>query len=205
MPTTLLAEHAWLAIALWVILYCSDYFLTLYGARLRARGLANHIQVEGSYELNPIFVKDVDAQRKVSRRFLLILLTTTVLLTVFWWAYRAQAGLPLVFDFVIGALILLELTVHLRHLNNISQARLAIQPGGMTGTLQYSRWLMLMISAHQLFAFAALFLFLGLLTGLVFFYGGAVACCATGLRHQRDAQKRRARGTPALQQEGPQP
>src|SRR6266498_1633515 len=68
----LLATSPWYGVILWIILYISDYYLTIYSARgFREIG---HFQFEGSMELTPQFQNDVNNLRPVSKRHLLYIL-----------------------------------------------------------------------------------------------------------------------------------
>ena len=59
-------------VMLWIILYISDYVLTIYSARgFREIG---HFQFEGSFELTPQFQRDIDALKPVSTRHIILLL-----------------------------------------------------------------------------------------------------------------------------------
>lgn len=83
MPNFLL-DSAWPGLAIWAILYTSDYYLTIWCARLRRRGGADMFVHEGSYELTPYFQKDVDTLRLLSPRFLWMLVLYAVLLLIVW-------------------------------------------------------------------------------------------------------------------------
>ena len=70
-------------VILWIILYISDYSLTIYSARgFREIG---HFQFEGSFELTPQFQKDVDALKPVSKRHLILLVFSSLLIIFIWW------------------------------------------------------------------------------------------------------------------------
>ena len=71
--TALILERPWVASAMWAVLHCLDFSLTLVGARARLRGAHEVIRVDGSYELNPLFQKTVDRQRWLSPRFFVTL------------------------------------------------------------------------------------------------------------------------------------
>ena len=69
----------WPGLILWIVLYISDYYLTLYAARgFKEIG---HIQFEGSYELTPQYQKDIDALTPVSRRHLIALVLSSAILS----------------------------------------------------------------------------------------------------------------------------
>jgi hypothetical protein len=90
---------------------------------------------------------------------------------------------------VIGGYLLLELSVHMRHIRNLAYFRRMKNSQGVSGKIEYSAWLTLQISAMDLTAFAALFLVVFLLTGRLFFAGGAIGCAVTGIKHWRLARK----------------
>jgi hypothetical protein len=53
-----LATSPWPGVILWISLYISDYYLTIYSARgFREIG---HFQFEDSFELTPQYQKDID-------------------------------------------------------------------------------------------------------------------------------------------------
>ena len=64
----LLLDHWWLGAAVFAVAYSADYYLTVYGAMLRARWDPQS-DARYSYELTPQFQKDIDARRLLSRRF----------------------------------------------------------------------------------------------------------------------------------------
>jgi hypothetical protein len=192
----LLTEYPQAAVALWAAAYLSDYYFTLAGARLYRSGANDHVVFEGSYELTPYYQGDVDRLRMLSRRLWLALAFSSVALLAVWWVAVQVLGVTWLFSFLLGALLLREAVVHLRHFRNIVLFRLGRRPDGLRGRLEYPRWLVLRASAAELFAFAALF---GLLAALVdgwFFIGGAVACAVTGLQHTRQAGKVSRKGPP---------
>ncbi len=185
----LLLDNVWLAILVWCIIYVSDYALTIYAARLYRRGANQHIVLSGSYEMTPYYQKDIDALRVVSRRFILALVLFSVFIGIEWLAMVQWARLPELFSFLIGALILLELAVHVRHLRNIVSFRLVAIPNAVQGTLAYSRPYSLKMSAIDLVAFGILYFVLMVLVGGWFLFGGAVACLVFGARHWLWARK----------------
>ena len=71
-------ESTWLGPAAWAALYVSDYFLTVACARLY--GAQSTIAFEGSYEITPFFQADVNALRRISRRFVIALVASTAYL-----------------------------------------------------------------------------------------------------------------------------
>src|SRR5215208_7187448 len=71
-----LATSPWPGVILWIILYVSDYYLTIYSARgFREIG---HFQFEDSFELTPQFQKDINALKPVSKLHMFLLLEVAV-------------------------------------------------------------------------------------------------------------------------------
>ena len=102
--------------AVWIALYISDYFLTVTCARLYKSGAHEKIVMEGSYELTPYFQNDIDSFRLFSPRFIIMLIYSSVLLAIIWML--SLITYSQLYTFAFGAMILLELTIHLRHFHN---------------------------------------------------------------------------------------
>jgi hypothetical protein len=177
------------AILLWVAVYFSDYYLTLYGARLYRSGPNEHIEFEGSYELTAYYERDIDQMRRVSTRFLIALAFSAVALFAVWLIGVKALRADWLMAFLLGGLVLREAAVHLRHLRNIVTFGMARKPGALQGKLTYPRWFLLRSSAFELIGFGGLYLFGAALGGGWFFLGGGVACLVTGFRHLRRARK----------------
>jgi hypothetical protein len=177
----------WPGLILWIILYISDYYLTLYSARgFKEIG---HIQFESSFELTPQYQKDIDALRPVSKRHLIALALSSLFLLLIWWLARLSFYLELVYPLFLGMFLLLEVAIHLRHFRNVGLIRTAKKHGGIEGQITYKKWFSYRISAIDLYIVSALFLFIAMLTFSQFFLGGAITCLATGIRHSRLAKK----------------
>jgi hypothetical protein len=183
-------DRYWLAIGIWIVLYCLDYLFTLKAARMYQEGAHNHMVFGGGYELNPVFQDDIAALRRVSPRFFLLLIACSIILFMIY--VLAFGGL---FEFSLGLLIGVQLTVHMRHIRNLAIFTYAKRSQGMTGKLQYEHWLSLRLSAIELFTYAGLFLFLLIVCPRMFLAGCAVSCFTTGWRHLMDS-KRRPAATP---------
>jgi hypothetical protein len=181
----ILADHVWVAIALWAALYIADYQLTITSARLYVQGARQYSEVEGSYELNPIFEEDVDALRRFSPRFFVLLIVTSLLILLAWLASFQLEGLetPGLYSWALGALILLEAAINIRHARNLAVLYYAVRGEGMSGRLFRARWLVLRASAVDLLAFAVLYLFSWLVSSHSFFLGGACGCGLLAVRH----------------------
>jgi len=183
----------WLAISpipgvvLWIILYTSDYYLTIYSARgFREIG---HFQFEGSFELTPQYQKDIDALKPVSRLHIVLMIAYSLLIFAIWWLTRITIYIQWSYLLYLGMFLLLEVAVHLRHLRNVSLIREIKKNGGLEGQISYRKWFTYRISAFEFYMFSVLFLLIAALTYSLFFLGGAIMCFGTGFKHSRMAKK----------------
>ena len=182
-----LAANPWYGVTFWVILYTSDYFLTIYSARgFRQIG---HFQFEGSMELTPQFQDDINNLRPVSKRHILLLIASTLVLLGVWWLVHLSIYLNWIYPLYLGMFLLVEVAVHLRHLRNIAIIREIRKNGGVEGQITYKQWFSYRNSANELYITATFFLLVALLTYSLFFFGGALACYGTALRHAKLARK----------------
>ena len=179
----------------WAALFVSDMNLTMVCARLYKSGVREHMVFEGSYELTPLYQRDVDAQRRFSPRFLAVLAVMCGLLGLFWTVTVGAGVAPLAYEMVLGMLILLQLTIHVRHLRNYFLFRSILAGGAVTGRLEYRRPAILAHSATELFCFAFLYAVVAVVTTNAFVAGGALACALVATKHRqwsRDAAARPA-------------
>ncbi len=102
----------WPGLTVWSVLFISDYVLTITCARLHRAGVSEKLVLEGSYEITPYYQRDIDSLRLVSPRFLAMLLLGAVMLTAVW--LLAGQSLPGLYNFALGSMILVQLTVHTR-------------------------------------------------------------------------------------------
>jgi hypothetical protein len=180
-------ERFWLAIGIWIVLYVLDYLFTLKAARMYQEGASKHMVFGGGYELNPVFQKDIARLRRLSPRFFLLLILFSILLFMIY--VLAFSGL---FEFSLGLLVGVQLTVHMRHIRNLVIFSYAKNSQGMSGTLQYEHWLSLRISAIELFTYAGLFLLFLIVCPRLFVLGCAVSCFMVGWRHLMDSKRKPA-------------
>jgi hypothetical protein len=174
-------------VILWIILYISDYTLTIYSARgFREIG---HFKFEGSFELTPQFQKDIDTLKPFSKRHVILLVLYSLLIVFIWWFTKRLLFLPWTYLLYLGMFLLLEVGVHLRHLRNISLIREISKNGGVEGQISYKKWFSYRISASEFYLYSALFLIFAVLTYSPFFLGGAIMCFGTGFKHGRLAKK----------------
>jgi hypothetical protein len=192
---TWLATSPWPGVTLWIILYISDYYLTLYSARgFREIG---HFQFEGSFELTPQYQKDIDALTPVSRLHIILLVLYSLLIVFIWWFTRFLIYFPWTYLLYLGMFLLLEVAVHIRHLRNVSLIREIRKNGGVEGQISYRKWFTYKVSAFEFYLSSILFLIIAALTYSLFFVGGAIMCFGTGFKHSRMAKKAKRNQPPA--------
>jgi len=185
-----LATSPWPGVILWIILYISDYYLTIRSARGFRE--IKHFQFEGSYELTPQFQSDVDALKPISTRHLLLLAIYSFLIFLLWWVIVRYLRSPSLYNLYLGLFLLVEVAVHLRHLRNLFLVREIQKYGGVEGQISYRKWFSYRISAFEFYLIGFLFLIVAVLSFSTFFLGGALVCFGTGFRHGRLAKKAKA-------------
>jgi hypothetical protein len=176
-----LATSPWQGVILWVILYTSDYYLTLYAARQHKS--ISQIQFEGSIELTPQFQNDIDHLKPISRRHVILLVVFSIIISVIWWLLNFL-GTSWGYLVILGMLLLMEIAVHIRHLRNIFLFREINLRGGVEGSILYRRWFSYQISFFDFALFGGLFLLTAILTGSWFFAGGVISCFLIAFKHK---------------------
>ena len=180
----------WPGILVCTILFISDHSFTVACARMyQSDGVRQHFAFEGSYELNPFHQADIDALRRVSPRFWFALLLPWPALQLIWLVGNSDSMSVPVYEFALGAIILMQLTIHVRHLRNYFLFRAMIAGEGVAGRMEYARRTILTQSAVEFFAFAALYTAIFILTMKWFVIGGAFACSVIGVQHGQLARK----------------
>jgi hypothetical protein len=182
-----LFDNPWVGISLWVALHISDFALTIVCARMYQSGVRDVLVFEGSFELTPNFEKDIDALRVINPRILLSLLWGIALLTALWWLSRFY--LRETYEFGLGAMILVQVAVHLRHARNYVLFRKILAGQGIRGRVEYARPAMLEISAAELGCFALVFLLASAVAWSPFLLGGAASCASHAFQHWRLARR----------------
>jgi hypothetical protein len=184
----LFRDSPWPGMFIWAVLYVSDYSFTIVCAGLyRRQGKVEH---EGSFELNPIFQADINALRRISPRFITLLIVSEAALW-FVWSYTSRPHeLPEAYQFLFGAMVCVELALHIRHVRNYYSFTRVLASSSVRGHMAYSRVLILRASASELLTFSGFFAILFMITTSWFLLGGAVGCAYEGLSHASLAQKR---------------
>lgn len=186
---TWVAENLWVGLIAWMIVYISDYTMTIVCARMYHAGVREKIAFEGSFEMNPYFQKDVNALRCISPRFVLALAFSSAMLAALWYLTRIAGNWDAMYLFPLGAVLLLELAIHVRHFRNFALFRGVLVSGGVQGRIEYSRLLSFRVSSAEVLAFAVLYLIIGLITESWFVLGGAAGCLSLIGHHQRWRRK----------------
>jgi uncharacterized membrane protein len=183
----------WPGTIAWALIYISDFVLTVTCARLYRRNVAQKIVFEGSFELNPFFQRDIDSMKFVSPRFLLALVLSSTLIAIEWALLIPDS--PGFYIFLLGAIMCMELAIHVRHLGNLYLFRAGITEQ-LRGQIEYGRPLILRMSSVQFLGFAILFAVVFAFTGNWFVAGGMVSCLGVSAKHwylaRRAARKRAA-------------
>jgi hypothetical protein len=185
---TVFYASPWPGVLLWAVLYTSDFLFTMTCARLYQAGAKAHMSFGGSYEITPYFQDDVDKLRLVSPRFFSALGVSSLLLYLVWWTSQPLAAQE-IYSFTLGSMVLLQLTIHVRHLRNFYMFRAAVRTGGIRGHIEYDRGVVLRLSSVELVASSAMFLVAFLITTSWFVLGGAMTCGLVGVKHLSLARK----------------
>ncbi len=178
-------DHIIWALLFWALIYISDYYLTIYSVKGQDKYIREHIAIEGSPELTPVFQKDVDQRRWFSWRFGLMLLGSTGYIFCCWLLFVGFFNLRPIFQGIYGAFVFLEVIVHRRHLSNLSMIRSTRGGVGLEGKVTYSRWLIYRNSSNDFFTGGLIFLLIFLFTGDWFLLGGAVLTLLNAVGHLR--------------------
>jgi hypothetical protein len=171
-----LYDWAPLAIATVVGFFLADYVLTHLGARAAER-VRDRWSVEGSYEMNPTWERQIDSGRWFSWRVPAVAGALAVLLA----AVRALVGLdvgldPAFFGFAAGLMLLIQAPILIAHATNLQTFRDMAEPTAVEGGLHFSRWYTYRQGAWYVLRFGVLWLLLWLPSQQAFFLGGAASC-----------------------------
>jgi hypothetical protein len=175
-----LTKNLFIVAALWMLVYISDYTLTILSARLYASGVNRYVVYEGGIELTPLYKQDVARARGLSPRFLAILVLSGAIVILVGVIFGDE---PALFEFFLGGWFLLEAAIHVRHFRNLTTYFYQRAGHGISGQLRIPMWLSYRTSAVEMLAYFGLYLGLYLLFGRVFFLGGALTCIALAVYH----------------------
>lgn len=190
-----LLTHPWLPALIWVLLYTSDYYLTLWGARLYKR--QSFFVYEGSYELTPQYQEDVDKQKRISAAFIMWLIAGAVIL--YLCGIIPNNSLP-IYGALVGWFLVAEVVVHMRHIDNILTYRRFASPNpGVSGQLTFSRPSIYRRSSVQMACFGVLTLMIYALTESTVFLGGGIGVLLLSYNHSKLARYYSKLQTPAVE------
>jgi hypothetical protein len=139
-----------------------------------------------------MFERDIDAGRRLSPTFVIALIGLNLLLVLAWWLTHQAPEWPAGYEFLLGAFVLLQLAIHIRHFRNLYLFHTGFGPDGVQGKLFYPRPLLLRLSSFEIVSFGALYLILFMATGSWFILGGAATCLGLGLKHAYMAYRRQS-------------
>lgn len=174
-----LVGNPWLVAVFWGVLSIFDFLGTMLYSKAYREFLSDTVQYEHGVEMNPNFEKDVGQLRWLSPRYFLSMLSVAVLIGL------AGIWLPVLwFEALAGAVLLLVLITDLRHIENLSVVWfLKSDPAGFKGRIEQSYRLSQRRVAVGALNIGALYFVVYLLTGRVFFAGGALISILYAVRH----------------------
>ena len=174
-----LVGKPWLVAILWGLLSVFDFVATLLYSKAYREFLSGTVRYEHGVEMNPNFEKDVAQLRWFSPRYLVSMLGVAVLIGIVgMWMPK------LWFEFLAGAALLLVLITDLRHIENLSLVWfLKSDPEGFKGRIEQSYKLSQRRVAVGGFNIGLLYFIVYLLTGRIFFLGGALISILYAIRH----------------------
>ncbi len=191
----LLLRKWWVGVVLWTLLGISDYYLTIWGARLYQQRAKSFTEVEGSYESIPMLQVDINTFRSLSPRFLAILTLGALFIGLLARFRDAWEIGDRDFLFVVGALLMVQVPIHLRHIGNIARFQLMTVDSGIEGKIKYPRWFVLRVSAVDFLAFSFFLLICFAGTTSWFVFGGCIRCFAFSAYFYWKSQKVDSRAT----------
>lgn len=149
-----------------------DYFLTIYSNKLRFKGYSKHF-VLNNYELNPIWVKDVNNSKLLNIKHLSLVFLACVFL---FYLYHTEKGSNF-YKLIYGAVLMNFILVNSRHISNILIFRfIQNNPDEIKGQIKISERYTYTISAIQYLSCAIVVVPLALISSSFYVYGGLIGC-----------------------------
>jgi hypothetical protein len=170
-------DWAPVAIALVVGCFFAEYTLTHVGARA-SELVRDRWRVEGSYEMNPVWERQIDSRRWFGPRVLLVPLALAGILSLL----RLLAGVvdlyadPAYFALGVGTMLLIQAPILMLHAANLQTFLLLADPTAAAGGIVYRRWFVYRQGIVYLAGFAVLWLLLWVPSQQAFFLGGVLSC-----------------------------
>lgn len=154
-----------------VLMIC-DYYLTLMSNKLRFDGYSNYFDVK-NYELNPVWVKDINKHRIVNLKHLSLVFFATLFL---FYMYKTENNTNY-YKFLYGAILTNFILVNSRHIANILLFKyIKNNPTALNGKVTLSERYVYTLSAIQYFSVAITILPLAVLTRSFYVFGAFVGC-----------------------------
>lgn len=174
-----LVRRPWLVAVLWGLLSIFDFVATLLYSKAYREFLSETVRYEHGVEMNPSFEKDVEQLRWFSPRYFISMLGVAVLIGF------AGIWMPkLWFELLAGSALLLVLITDLRHIENLSIVWfMKSDSEGFKGRIEQSYKLSQRRVAVGGFSIGVLYFIVYLLTGRIFFMGGALISVLYAVRH----------------------
>ena len=174
-----LVGRPWFVAVLWGLLSIFDFIATLLYSKAYRDFLSETVRYEHGVEMNPNFEKDVAQLRWFSPRYLISMLGVAVLIG-FAGMWMPNSW----FELLAGSALLLVLITDLRHIENLSLVWfLKSDPEGFKGRIEQSYNLSQKRVAVGGFNIGVLYFIVYLLTGRIFFMGGALISVLYAVRH----------------------
>jgi hypothetical protein len=178
-----LFDWAPVAIAMVVGAFFADYLLTHLGARASQK-VRDRWSVEGSYEMNPTWERQIDSGRILGPRMFVVAALLAVLLAaarLLTWP-GGEPLEPAFFGFAVGLMLGLQAPVLMTHGANLAMFRALLDPTAVDGGTRFRRWFVYRQGAIYLWQFAILWGLLWIPSQQAFFLGAALACVLFGRR-----------------------
>ena len=188
-----LNEYWWLSIILIVALFLGDHYMTVLAAKIHKTYLAQYITYQAGLEMNPNFEKEVANFQWFTRKHFTIILGFIISLSII-----RLLGVIEIFEFFIGAYLLLWLYVDLRHIINILYLQDIRKPNSLIGKIETSYWLSQRQVEFMYMSQAILFGVVALASMRPFFWGGALGLLFQGFRHLSLANRYPAKTSQAV-------
>jgi hypothetical protein len=176
----LLVVSPWFALAAGLVLYALDIFLTLSERYQYHAGAKDVLEFRERYTLRRPFQPGGGVRQFWDMRFALFLAGGAGGILLTWWVFTRKNDLPQVFIFAVGGLLLYEIAECIRLTRSVTLLRLAREHKGLEGSLKIDSWVTGNLYVIDLYGIALVALLAFLLSGSLFFLGGAVSSFVFG-------------------------
>ena len=149
-------------------LMLTDYFLTIIGNRFKNKKYSEYFDFD--YELNPLYQKDVEKNILINFRQIIysIIISFSVYLVALW-------GSENIVEFMSGALILHNIIIIARHINNIIiYSNINTKESLVEGKIHLTRKYLLLTSKLNYLAYVLVFSVINIFSFSYFVFGGFV-------------------------------